>query len=494
MLFRSGHVESYIELYDRQENVGLPGVQTLKPSAADRCAVLARFASATSLEEENAARDELTRVAEAGRYRPLLFAVNRPGDGFLILKNPETNRYFAFLNLVPKQSRFAKLTAAEERIGSSRVISGLVDICTGEVMEFASTTGCLVPLEFGRDYQAGEFLDRGRSLSAKLLKIEDRFELHVTFEFTAPQIAARTFMGVQRGINHLVALSVIDGDGRVLEERAIDGHALRLVQVALERRQQHLQRRGRPFRGGARRHACDEAVHTAANEVVALSLRHAAQVVIEDLSGARARRRGRGRFNRLLGRSQQHKLQRVLEYKLALAGLPRALHVHPAHTFETCPECGLRDAENRKRRLARAGLRPEIFSCVDCGHSADAHLNAARVIALKRLWRLSLSPALRALPMDQVPEPKGFAKFIRIHAQRRENRACDREIATSGREGLDGHHEDGEAPPSCIVAEPRSGSNTPAGQSAPIMLSATCPSDAIPPPAPPAPGVTRGRL
>ena len=121
-------------------------------------------------------------------------------------------------------------------------------------------------------------------------------------------------------------------------------------------------------------------MHTAANEVVALALRHAAQVVIEDLSGARARRRGRGRFNRLLGRSQQHKLQRVLEYKLALAGLPRALHVHPAHTFETCPECGLRDAENRKRRLARAGLRPEIFSCVDCGHSADAHLNAARVI------------------------------------------------------------------------------------------------------------------
>ena len=481
-----GQIESFIELHGHQQSVGFPSVQRLQRDQRSYEQKLQRFASATVLEEENIARDELLNEQKVGKYRPLLFAVNRKTDGFLLLVEPNTRRYYAFLNLVPEDSRFASLTKAEQSSKSCRKIDGLVDPRTGEIVRFTSKTGCLFPLEFGRDYQLEQYLTKGKSLSAKLHKIADRYELHVTFEFEPERVEPRSFLGVDRGIYNLASLSVIDESGQIAERKNVDGRNLRLVQRKLERRQRKVQQRGKRYTSRARRHFADEAVHTAANEIVAMAARHQAQVIIENLGPMTSRSgpRKRSNFNRVLNRSQYQKLQSALAYKLAVVGLPAPISVHPGYTSQTCPCCGHRDSANREKRPDGDGFKLDVFKCVACGFADDADLNAARVIALKRIWRDSLSPALRAKRMNEIPESKSFAEFLRIRAERRGERSCAREGGSSGSAGLDGHYEDGEVPPSVAsdggAVEPRSGSNTPAGKNTSAEQPAVSPSDENP--------------
>jgi IS605 OrfB family transposase len=220
-------------------------------------------------------------------------------------------------------------------------------------------------------------------------------------------------------------------------------------------------------------------VHVAANAIVELAIRNHSQVVIENLSGLAVTggKRRRSHFNRILNRAQYQKLQKVLSYKLAVAGLPTAREVRPSYTSQACPLCGSISAENRLKRATSDGVQTHEFKCVSCGFSDDADLNAARNIALKRLWRDGLSPALRTVSFNEVPENKSFSSFLKFRAEMRGERACDGNVGSSGRAGLDAQYEDGEVAPGGNAVEPRPGPNTPASKNSPTMQSAVSPSD-----------------
>jgi IS605 OrfB family transposase len=481
-----GQIESHLELHGEQDSVGLPTVQPLRRDAVSYESALQALVSSRTKEEEDSARDDIVRSANAGQLRPMLFAKNRVDAGFLLLRKEEDNRYFIFLNLIPETSRFARLTKSEQRDGSCRRIQNLTNMRTGEVVSFRSKTGCLFPIEFGRDYQDADFLRSGSPLSAKLIKRNNRYEVHIAFEFKAPRIEPKTMMGVDRGIYNLASLAVVDSDGSIIDRKNIDGRQLRLVQRTMERRQRNLQKRGKPFTGRTKIHAADEAVHTAANAIVKLAVEHRSQIIMENLSPMTSRRgkRVRSNFNRVLNRSQYQKLQKVLGYKLAVAGLSRAREVHPGYTSQACPVCGHISRDNRAKLPMADGFRMHEFKCVACGFADDADLNASRNIALKWLWRDSLSPALRKTTFKEVPENKNFSAFLKFHAERRGECAYDRKVGSSGHTGLDAQYEDGEVAPSGIgnesAVQPRSGSNIPAGKNSPTMQSVVSPSDGIP--------------
>ena len=61
----------------------------------------------------------------------------------------------------------------------------------------------------------------------------------------------------------------------------------------------------------------------------------------------------------------------MLAYKQAWAG-GMVIEVPPQHTSQTCAECGCVDKASRPTQ--------ELFSCVHCGHTDNADVNAARVI------------------------------------------------------------------------------------------------------------------
>ncbi len=469
-----GQVESHIELHDAQDSVGPPTVQRLSGYEPLYEQSLDDLARSLTLEEEKVARDEVARLSKSGNFRPVIFPRNHKTSGFLLLKDLKdnaSNRRFIWLNLVPKNCRLAKPARVQD----------LVDARTGEIVGFTSKTGCLFPIEFGRDYQDEAFLDKGSPLSAKLLKKDGGYEVHIAFAYETPKVEPKTYLGVDRGIYNLASLGVIDGEGegRILERKNLDGRNLRFVQKRLESRQRDLQRKGKPFSGRRKRHAADETVHWTANEIVDMAMKHESQVIMENLSPMTSRRgkRGRSNFNRVLNRSQYQKLLKVLTYKMAVAGLPEIKQVHPGYTSQACPICGHISKDNRKKVSSGDGFKMDEFRCVECDHADDADLNAARIIALKKIWREDLSSAFRPKPFHEVPENKGFSQFLRVRAEQRGESACDLRVGTSGRSGLDGRYEDGEAPPGGNTVEPRSGSNTPVRKNTPPKQAAVSPSD-----------------
>jgi len=93
-------------------------------------------------------------------------------------------------------------------------------------------------------------------------------------------------------------------------------------------------------------------------------------VALEKLATANMTRSGRGKrgLNRSILNQGWATFAAMLDYKLAERG--GVLHfVNPAFTSQTCSSCGSVDARSRKSQA--------VFECVDCGHRANADVNAA---------------------------------------------------------------------------------------------------------------------
>ncbi len=416
-------ISSHIELHDVQEGVGVPTVTRINETQPEYEAAVDLFQYALTIEDENMLRDEISRVTRMGAIRPLGFYKVRRADGFLLLRHPETGRVYAYLNLHPQHSRYAEQVTVPE----------MVNLQTGELMAFKSKTGALFPLEMGHAFHDMGFIERGRPQTARLVWRRDRngkpcddFELHVAFEWKTFAVETHRWLGIDRGIYNLASYSVVDDDGRVLSDGNISGMELRFVQRQFERRAAKMQKRGKVVRGSKRMAWADEAVHVTSNEIVAKSLEYDARVAMEDLSSfsaigkkKRVIGRRRGGFNRLLGRKQYEKVRQVLEYKLREFGLPYPVDVRAAGTSQTCPECGHWSAKNRVKTPMDDGFEMDKFKCVECGHEADADLNAARVIAMKATWLTGLPKKPKRGADGKLAEELRFETYLNQCAERR---------------------------------------------------------------------------
>jgi IS605 OrfB family transposase len=409
-----GQLNSYIELRKVQEGAQLPTASRLNCEAPAYDAALVQLAALGSdLNRENQLRDDIARLSQSPRLRPVSYYGNSRGF-YLFLWDDAADRYFIWLNLHPEDSRHAKPVT----------VRNLVDVRTGEFVFFTSKTGCVFPLELGQSFHDVGFIKSGRPQSAKLVyraerngKACDEFEAHITFEWQILKRQPTRWLGIDRGIRNLAAYAVTDGDGRALKSH-ISGRELHHVQRQEERRIAGIQKRGKMVRGFTRRRAwADEAIHVAANEIVKLAVEHGARVVLEDLKNLSAIRRRarapdtrRGGFNKLLNRVQYEKLKNVLLYKLGEHGWPDPIAVRPAFTSLTCPECGCRAKANRPKEVGPDGFQMEKFKCVACGYEAHADENAARVIAIKGAWRTR----------TEVPDELKFEAFVKRCAERRQ--------------------------------------------------------------------------
>ena len=399
-------IASFRELRREQENAGKPAPRRLNREDQRQlyADALNQIASAVSLDDINNARDDISRGAKHPAPRPLHFVRNGRNDGFLVLRN-DNGRYYAWLNLHSKDSRFAEKIA----------VDGLVSIQDGKAMQFTSKTGALFPLEFGREHQREKFLalDGLKPKSAKLVMREDDFDLMVSFEARIHKRETRTFLGVDRGMNKLIAFCAVDEkNGAALASGDADGGDLRTLQKREEEKQREMQKRAKRYASRRRAAESEQAVHRAANAIVKAADENDSRVVLEDLAGfakgaPRKKRARRSNWRRWMNRRQFQKVADALEYKLRLKGLPPPVYVNAAFTSQTCAECGFAAKENRPKP-------GDDFKCAECGHSDDGDRNAARVIALKKIWRYNLPQALRTEKADALSQiGRGFDAFIR---------------------------------------------------------------------------------
>jgi len=112
--------------------------------------------------------------------------------------------------------------------------------------------------------------------------------------------------------------------------------------------------------------------HCISKQIVASAERTDQGIAVENLKGIRNRIRASRSQRRVLHSWAFGDLQAKINYKATRVGLP-VCYVDPRNTSRECRVCGHIEKGNRRTR--------DQFSCLGCGHTADADVNAASVIA-----------------------------------------------------------------------------------------------------------------
>lgn len=375
------------------------------PPLADR---LDAFLPAITLEAENVARDALNRRPRLPRARPIILARERDCR---ILRD-EAGRLAVALNV---------MRASDPRAWETTIKAGF-DATTGEALkERRRKTVILVPLACGRWHENKFLSGNARLASAVVYPRGDKWWLQAQFAMRTPAVRPTgKVLGIDRGVVHPAALAIVDTDGAVIEVPGRRGEGISKA-VSARREVMRRQQRGgsEKFRrrlgrsAGATRTASevqartrigrriDCELHCLANEIVGIAKRHGATVVLEKLDSLkqamgtkRAAGARRGGWGTVLRKAQLAKLEALIGYKLALAGLPKPREAIAAGSSITCPACALADKRNRSAQA--------VFTCVGCGFSQHADDNAAVIVARRGAFKIQKGDKLDTLHRNMV--------------------------------------------------------------------------------------------
>ena len=213
-------------------------------------------------------------------------------------------------------------------------------------------------------------LDHERGESDLVLR-DSEFYLLVSVEVPeADEKKVGDWLGVDVGIVNIATTS--DGDN-------FSGAHLNSLRRRANRLRQRLQTKGtKSAKRLLRKRRMKESRfsrhvnHCISKQIVASAERTVRGIALENLDGIRTRIRASRSQRRVLHSWAFADLQLKIGYKAARAGLP-VCYVDPRNTSRECRVCGHTEKANRKTR--------GIFSCLACGHTTDADVNAARVIA-----------------------------------------------------------------------------------------------------------------
>jgi IS605 OrfB family transposase len=228
----------------------------------------------------------------------------------------------------------------------------------------------VIPMQMG-DYQRVQF-HRAKG-QADLVLVKGTFFLLVTLDTPEepPMIPAR-FLGVDLGIVNVAT----DSDGN-----SYTGTSIEVVRQRCARARQTYQATGtKSAKRRLTRMAKHESRfrrdvnHTISKQLVAHAKDTKAALSLEELTGIRDRmtvRKGQ--------RNKQHswsfrQLREFIVYKAQRLGIPLVL-VDPRNTSRTCSHCGFVDKRNRRTQAE--------FSCLRCGYTTHADMNAARNLATR---------------------------------------------------------------------------------------------------------------
>lgn len=381
----AGALTSYFQLREENPLTAFPNCRDPSPETYPNA--LEEFATVVDDEQgENQRRARLLRVAR-GDVMPVYFcrpdAVPR-NRNFSLVCDPGTGRYYGLLYLEPGRNghpltpsgnlvRMGWPTTrdpSEPRPRFSSRASGAV----------------VVPLALGR-WHVETFLQpclegnanvRSAFLSRKGDEAAREYYLHITFEFFPEKVEVETFLGLDRGLANLIAISVTDVDGALVHQELHPGADLIDFQKYVFTEYRGRQRRGRDISGlQVMRRANEEACHRLANRIVAVASGYKSQVVVEDLKWFKERKRDFG----MLKRTPLQRIQDILTYKLPMKGLPPPKTVSAAYTSKECPKCGY--GRDVKGRGVNRPSQTE-FHCEQCGYETHADLNGSHNVA--RRW------------------------------------------------------------------------------------------------------------
>ena len=241
-----------------------------------------------------------------------------------------------------------------------------------EVASMLSVDGRLkVPIVFWGPYAS---LDRNRMRGQADLTLEKgKFFLNVVIEMPdGTPFTPKGTLGVDKGIVSIAHTS----DNETFSGKQVDAVRERTAKFRRE-----LQKCGSK---SAKRHLIKIAKkearfrkhvnHCISKKIVAIAKDTERAIALEDLKGISFRTRFRKADRQRLGSWSFFQLDSFIGYKAIIAGVP-VIMVDPRNTSRTCSVCGFVSKLNRKSQ--------SMFSCVACGFTVNADLNASINIASK---------------------------------------------------------------------------------------------------------------
>ncbi|XKK64654.1 transposase [Streptomyces sp. ARC32] len=197
------------------------------------------------------------------------------------------------------------------------------------------------------------------------------------------------FIGVDLGIVNIATTSTgYQAGGRGLNRRRTRERDLR---GKLQKKNTKSAKRRLKARARKEQRHVKHTNHVIAKRIVTEAERTSAGIALEDLGGIRQRVRLRKPQRVTLHSWAFAQLGEFIAYKARRAGVP-VVHVDPAHTSQTCCECGHVD---RKNRVDQA-----LFICRNCGVVAHADRIASHNIAQRgaAVWNAGRESRVPATP------------------------------------------------------------------------------------------------
>ena len=223
-------------------------------------------------------------------------------------------------------------------------------------------------------YEAGprqaDLLKR-RQGESDLILHKGVFYLAATCNVDQPEpVDVDGFLGVDLGIAEIAVTS----DGRKYSGAAVKGvrHRHRRLRAKLQKNGSRGAKRKLKQLSGREARFATHTNHVISKQIVEDARRTKQAIVLEELTNIRQRIRARCSQRAVLHSWAFAQLGMFLTYKAQLAGVP-VIFVDPRNSSRECSECGHTDKANRPSQ--------SVFSCRQCFFSANADLNAARVLS-----------------------------------------------------------------------------------------------------------------
>ena len=234
----------------------------------------------------------------------------------------------------------------------------------------------------------------------------DQWKYYIQFSYEPLEIGSvktETFMGIDRGLTHLLAVSIFDPKNQTfvlnkLVENPITGWKWRLRKLKLSI--QHLERKIRAQKGvhlpenqmkknlKSIENRIENLYHNVSREIIESAKKYKSVIVLENLERSGMKQHGRKKqkwsksLNYTLSLFDYGKIASLIKYKADYEGIP-VYDILPAYTSQNCAKCTISgelvEAENQKYH--RDNNNKKIGKCKEHGE-IDADLNAARVIAI----------------------------------------------------------------------------------------------------------------
>lgn len=221
--------------------------------------------------------------------------------------------------------------------------------------------------------------DGAKTREAKIIKKDEEWYVYITVQKEVEERKPNSVLAIDMGIRN-IATTVNSNEPRPIfygkELREVKGHFYNLRKKLQKKSAYGAVKKI----GNHERRTTDSILHTISKKIVEEADKNNSVIVLGDLKGIRANRKGRS-FNRRLNSFPFYRFTQFITYKASWLGIP-VIKINEAYTSQLCHDCG--------EKGLRVGGR---FSCKNCGHEYNADYNGAYNIMKRAIGYMSVAGA-----------------------------------------------------------------------------------------------------